>query len=582
MAGNGALDLSIRIMGKVDPSLVTAIKQTKGLTGDLANALTGTKSLGSTVANTLGVIGKTGLGIMATLTTASAVMIKKTTSMAEEYQAQAADAVKYVGGIMNDDGSIDPEKRATMEDAILKMTTQVPIKRDEMAQIAASLGQSGKSYEQIFLDNQQTGEKSYLYDTARLAAAWDIDAKSAADYMAKWETAFGKTHNQIIDIADAINYLGGHMATTAAEIASVVNTSGGVGQTAGVDLHTTSALAATMLAMGVNEGKAGTSLNRVFTNITLGNSATDAQVGAWNRLGFDPVQIAKDKVGVYGRLNDDAETLLFIMQDARGVEVPSTKVNGDFEIELSALLAVSNKANISITVDPQMQALAKMVKAEVEKHNADASAHAATITAAVSAAVKNLSESGEILNEEQVKVLIKEQVDGGTGGYYGSYELTLAADGWKPARSEDDYENAGGMDYYQCIYDAELSDSASELVPVGVVSPGSFYTTTKAGVLNGCETHDGFIRFFAQRIPEADIQATVTLFGKGGGSGETGSVSIGQGLKRDASGAIAVRIGEGLDFDSANALTVRKETVMTSEDLLNEEETQQEIVDMLK
>lgn len=316
MAGNGALDLSIRIMGKVDPSLVTAIKQTKGLTGDLASALTGTKSLGSTVANTLGVIGKTGLGIMATLTTASAVMIKKTTSMAEEYQAQAADAVKYVGGIMNDDGSIDPEKRATMEDAILKMTTQVPIKRDEMAQIAASLGQSGKSYEQIFLDNQKTGEKSYLYDTARLAAAWDIDAKSAADYMAKWETAFGKTHNQIIDIADSINYLGGHMATTAAEIASVVNTSGGVGQTAGVDLHTTSALAATMLAMGVNDGKAGTSLNRVFTNITLGNSATDAQTGAWNRLGFDPVQIAKDMQSTGPNGEDGAASTLYKVFEA--------------------------------------------------------------------------------------------------------------------------------------------------------------------------------------------------------------------------------------------------------------------------
>ena len=289
------------------------------------------------------------------------------------------------------------------------------------------------------------------------------------------------------------------------------------------------------------------------------------------------------QIGVYGRLNDDAEVLLFIMQDERGIEVPASSVNADFEIEIAALIAISNKAKIEIALSPQMQALMKLVKAEIEKHNAAADAHAATITAAVSAAVKNLSESGEILNEEQVKALIKEQVDGGTGGgYYGSYKLTLAADGWKPARSEDDYENAGGMDYYQCIYDAELSDSTSELVPVGVVSPGSFYNTTKAGVLNGCETHDGFIRFFAQRIPEADIQATVTLFGKGGGSGETGSVSIGQGLKRDASGAIAVRIGEGLDFDSANALTVRKETVMTSEDLLNEEETQQEIVDMLK
>lgn len=288
------------------------------------------------------------------------------------------------------------------------------------------------------------------------------------------------------------------------------------------------------------------------------------------------------QVGVFGRLNDGEEVLLFLMQDERGVEIPASGTNANFAFDVDILLAVSNKANISLTVAPQVQALMKLVKAEIEKHNADASAHATTIMAAVNAAVKNLSESGEILNEEQVKALIKEQVDGGTGGYYGSYELTLAADGWKPARSEDDYENAGGMDYYQCIYDAELSDSTSELVPVGVVSPGSFYTTTKAGVLNGCETHDGFIRFFAQRIPEADIQATVTLFGKGGGSGETGSVSIGQGLKRDASGAIAVRIGEGLDFDSANALTVRKETVMTSEDLLNEEETQQEIVDMLK
>ena len=289
------------------------------------------------------------------------------------------------------------------------------------------------------------------------------------------------------------------------------------------------------------------------------------------------------QIGVFGRLNDDPEdTLLFLMQDERGIEIPAIGT-ADHEFQIAVLLAVSTKANISLTVDPQMQALAKMVKAEVEKHNKDASAHADAITVAVGNAMKSLKESGDVVSEKQVKALIQEQVDGGTGGgYYGSYELTLAADEWKLARSEDDYENAGGMDYYQYIYDAELSGSTSELVPVGVVSPGSFYTTTKAGVLNGCETHDGFIRFFSQRIPSDNIQATVTLFGKEGGSGETGSVSIGQGLKRDASGAIAVRIGEGLDFDSANALTVRKETVMTSEDLLNEEETQQEIVDMLK
>ena len=316
MAGNGALDLSIRIMGKVDPSLARSISQVKGLTGSLTDGLKSTNSLASAATKTLGAVGKAGLGIMATLTASATLMTKKATDMAEKYQAQAADAVKYVGGIMNDDGSINQKKRATMEDAILKMTTQVPIQRDEMAQIAAALGQSGKNYERIFLDNKQTGEKSYLYDTARMAAAWDIEAKSAADYMAKWETAFGKTHNQIIDIADSINYLGGHMATTAAEIAEVVNTSGGVGQTAGVDLHTTSALAATMLAMGVDTGKSGTSLNRVYTNMTLGNSATKAQAAAWNALGFDPVQIAKDMQSTGPNGEDGAASTLYKVFEA--------------------------------------------------------------------------------------------------------------------------------------------------------------------------------------------------------------------------------------------------------------------------
>lgn len=316
MAGNGALDLSIRIMGKVDPSLARSISQVKGLTGSLTDGLKSTNSLASAATKTLGAVGKAGLGIMATLTGSATLMTKKATDMAEKYQAQAADAVKYVGGIMNDDGSVNQKKRATMEDAILKMTTQVPIQRDEMAQIAAALGQSGKNYEQIFLDNKQTGAKSYLYDTARMAAAWDIEAKSAADYMAKWETAFGKTHNQIIDIADSINYLGGHMATTAAEIAEVVNTSGGVGQTAGADLHTTSALAATMLAMGVDAGKSGTSLNRVYTNMTLGNSATKAQTAAWNALGFDPVQIAKDMQSTGPNGEDGAASTLYKVFEA--------------------------------------------------------------------------------------------------------------------------------------------------------------------------------------------------------------------------------------------------------------------------
>lgn len=324
MAGNGALDLSIRIVGKVDPSLSKAIKQAQGLTGSLTKAIGGTQSLGSAMAETMGVIGKTGLGVMTALTTAAGLMIKETTALAEEHEANIAAPTKYIQGVLNEDGSINKEKQSEMSDQILKMSTQIPIKPAEMSEIAAALGQSGKTYEQIFFDKTEkdatTGEnvttKSYLYDTARLSAAWDIDAKSAADYMAKWETAFGKTHKEIIGVADTINYLGANMATTAAEIASVVNVSGGVGQTAGVDLNTTSALASTLLAMGVTDSKAGTTLNRVYTNVSLGSGATKAQTAVWKQLGFTPEGVAKSMQTTGPNGEDGAASTLYSVFEA--------------------------------------------------------------------------------------------------------------------------------------------------------------------------------------------------------------------------------------------------------------------------
>ena len=324
MAGNGALDLSIRIVGKVDPSLSKAIKQAQGLTGSLTKAIGGTQSLGSAMAETMGVIGKTGLGVMTALTTAAGLMIKETTALAEEHEANIAAPTKYIQGVLNEDGSINKEKQSEMSDQILKMSTQIPIKPAEMSEIAAALGQSGKTYEQIFFDKTEkdatTGEnvttKSYLYDTARLSAAWDIDAKSAADYMAKWETAFGKTHKEIIGVADTINYLGANMATTAAEIASVVNVSGGVGQTAGVDLNTTSALASTLLAMGVADSKAGTTLNRVYTNVSLGSGATKAQTAVWKQLGFTPEGVAKSMQTTGPNGEDGAASTLYSVFEA--------------------------------------------------------------------------------------------------------------------------------------------------------------------------------------------------------------------------------------------------------------------------
>lgn len=75
------------------------------------------------------------------------------------------------------------------------------------------------------------------------------------------------------------------------------------------------------------------------------------------------------QVGVYAKLTDGDETLLFIMQDDRGVEIPSHTENSDFVIELFGVMAISNVANIKVTVDPSAVASVKMVNEQVTKVN---------------------------------------------------------------------------------------------------------------------------------------------------------------------------------------------------------------------
>ena len=69
------------------------------------------------------------------------------------------------------------------------------------------------------------------------------------------------------------------------------------------------------------------------------------------------------QIGVYGTLNGGPdETLLFLMQDERGVQIPAAGTQLDYEFQIAVLLAVSNAADISIQLDPQMKAFAQMAR----------------------------------------------------------------------------------------------------------------------------------------------------------------------------------------------------------------------------
>lgn len=306
MAGNGALDLSICIMGKVDPSLTKTISQVKGLTGSLAGEMRGVNSLASTVTNVLGVVGKAGLALGATLTGAVAAGIQKTTNEAVKLEAQMAPVMRYVDGLadssgkasdqMSENGKTYAQNYADMENYIQRLSMEIPRTTEQLSTMSAALGQSGKD-----VDEQTTS--GILRDTAVAATAMDLEDRTAGDYMAKWEVSFTKkdengnkvnySHDDVMRLMNQINYLGANNATTAAEIASSVNKSASVGQLAGVDPSTTAAIATAMQATGVDTERTGTTISRIYTNISKGDSATKAQKEMWATLGFSASGVAK-------------------------------------------------------------------------------------------------------------------------------------------------------------------------------------------------------------------------------------------------------------------------------------------------
>lgn len=273
MAKNQTLELSILIGGHVDNSLTQAVKSANTQLSSMAN---GASKLAANIAKvTVGIAS----GITAGLVDA--------TKEAVAFESEMLDVTKYVSGLTDANGKVKTDAYAEMSQDILDLSTQIPYTAKELTRLAAAAGQSGKSMNDLI-------DEGFLKDVAEMGTAMDISADQAGDWAAKWEVAFNVNHDQVMELADQINYLGAHYATTAAEIAQTVNDTGSLGQIAGMDVQSTAALSTALLAMGVDSGKVATSIRRMYTNLSMGSKATDAQSAAFEQLGFTAEQFAKD------------------------------------------------------------------------------------------------------------------------------------------------------------------------------------------------------------------------------------------------------------------------------------------------
>lgn len=118
------------------------------------------------------------------------------------------------------------------------------------------------------------------------------------------------------------------------------------------------------------------------------------------------------QIGIYAKLDDsDSDALAVIFQDDHGFEIQPEAAMNNFLMEFFGVLAISNTAQIYLTADPNAIATEKWVKEILAKHDKDPSAHVDVISAALSAAIKKLEDSGQIMDEEAAKKFVREMLD---------------------------------------------------------------------------------------------------------------------------------------------------------------------------
>lgn len=153
-------------------------------------------------------------------------------------------------------------------------------------------------------------------------------------------------------------------------------------------------------------------------------------------------------------------------------------------------------------------------------------------------------------------------------------EIIIPADGWTGNGDDEGDAEISGYPYH---VDIPVTGAKNSMTPILTIYPE--YLDSAKNICQTAQTLEGTLRVYAKSAPSAEIKASLALIG---GSGYIATASSGGDIPVASHTTLGgVILGPDFDTDAEGKLTVNKETVMTSEDLVDEEEVKQDVVNIL-
>lgn len=271
MASSKQIKLAVKIAGKVDSSYSAAMRDASSQISNFATqAKNAIKALGIGVAAYKGI-------------QAAGRALRSAAEDAISFESSMADVAKVVDGLKDANGNLTAEY-GEMKKELLDLTTVIPMTAEELTEIAAAAGQAGIARQDI---------TAFAEDASKMGIAFDTTADQAGDWMAKWRTSFKMSQDEVVELADQINYLSNNSAANAAQISTIVTSVGALGEVAGLSAGQIAAIGDTMAGVGVQEDVAATAIAKIATTMTAGASATAKQQKVLKKLGFSATEMAE-------------------------------------------------------------------------------------------------------------------------------------------------------------------------------------------------------------------------------------------------------------------------------------------------
>lgn len=285
MASSKELELAVKIAGKLDASY--------------GNALSGAAKQANAWSKTAQKAAQIATAAFAAVGTATAAATVVSVKNAISYESSMADVAKVVGGLKDDNGELTAQYYE-MSDALLELSTRIPMTAEELTQIAAAAGQSGIARKEIV---------GFAEDAAKMGVAFDTTADQAGTWMAQWRTAFKMNQKEVTTLADQINYLGNVSGANALQLSGIVTAVGSLGDVGGLSAAQIAAIGDTMASVGVGEDVAATGIAKMITTMTAGSAATEKQSKVLKKLGIDATALAD-------RMQTDAQGAIIDFMEA--------------------------------------------------------------------------------------------------------------------------------------------------------------------------------------------------------------------------------------------------------------------------